>query len=116
MKSRLAFLMSLFLAAPAMAGEPARCDHLSGDYDGPVNQDGARAAVKRGDAAPFEQILKIVRPRIKGEIVGQALEQHRGVWVYEFRVVGPDGHMRYLHFGARSGRYVEVGSDPCASY
>ena len=117
MKYGLALLFTLSLVAPAMAGTPVNCQqHRAGDFDGPVDQEGARAAVKRGDAAPFEQILKAVRPQIKGEIVGQALEQHQGVWLYEFRVVGPDGHMRYLHVGARSGRLIELGREPCASY
>jgi hypothetical protein len=86
--------------------------HLPGDFEGAVDQDGARRAVQRGDAAPFADILRKVRPQIKGEVVGQKLEQHQGVWVYEFRVVGPDGHMRYLHFGARSGQPYRVRPVP----
>jgi uncharacterized membrane protein YkoI len=96
----------LVLSLPASAG--AQC-HLKGDFHGAVDQEGARAAVQRGDAAPFEQILKRARPQIEGEIVGQVLEQHRGAWLYEFRVVR-GGHVQYLHFDARSGRRVEVAS------
>jgi uncharacterized membrane protein YkoI len=73
-----------------------------------VDQDGARAAVKRGDAAPFLDILRKVRPRIQGEIVGQKLEQHQGVWLYELRIIAPDGHMHYTHFDARTGRPYTV--------
>jgi uncharacterized membrane protein YkoI len=100
-----AFLLPALLLATA--AEARTCDtvtyHAPGDFEGQIDQDGARAAVKRGDAAPFQQILEKARTHIHGEIVGQKLEQHRGVWVYEFRVIAPDGHMHYLHFAARSG-------------
>ena len=95
-------------ANPALAQAVGRY-HLPSDFEGAVDQDGARQAVKRGDAAPFEEIFRKVRPQITGEIVGQKLEQHLGVWVYEFRVIGPDGHMRYLHFRARTGQPYQVG-------
>jgi uncharacterized membrane protein YkoI len=110
----LIFPILAALVAPASGAVMTNC-HLSGDFEGAVDQDGARAAVKRGDAAPFEKILKAARPQIQGEIVGQLLEQHQGVWLYEFRVVSPDGHMHYMHFGARTGRYVELKIAPCSS-
>lgn len=107
------FLPSLLaaLVAPAFAQAPGSY-HAPGDFRGEVDQDGARAVVRRGDAAPFADILRKARPLLKGEIVGQKLEQHRGVWVYEFRVVGPDGHMRYMHFGAKSGDVVDIRPAP----
>jgi uncharacterized membrane protein YkoI len=108
-------MFCLLVAMPATAGEVGNCYHLASDFDGQVGQEGARAAVKRGDARPFEQILTKVRPVLQGEIVGQKLEQHRGQWLYEFRVVAPDGHMHYVHFDARSGRHVDVKAGPCAS-
>jgi uncharacterized membrane protein YkoI len=100
------------ILAPAVGlhafAQPSSRYHMPGDFDGAVDQDGARKAVKRGDAAPFVDILGRVRPQIKGEIVGQKLEQHQGVWLYEFRVIGPDGHMQYLHFRARTGQPYQV--------
>lgn len=112
MKRGLIVLVFAALTTPASGAVMNRC-HLSGDFEGSIDQEGARQAVKRGDAAPFEKVLKTARPQIRGEIVGQILEQHQGVWLYEFRVVASDGHMRYMHFGARSGRYVELA--PCSS-
>ena len=97
-------LLLLMPPSLAWAADPAHSYHLPTDFQGDVDQDGARAAVKRGEAVPFTEILRKVRPQIQGEIVGQKLEQHRGIWVYEFRVIAPDGHMHYLHFGARNGQ------------
>ncbi len=112
----LSLVMScMIVALPAAAALPGNCYHLASDFEGQIDQDGARAAVKRGDARPFEQILAKARPVIQGEIVGQKLEQHRGQWLYEFRVVAPDGHMHYVHFDARSGRPIDVKAGPCAS-
>lgn len=103
---RWALLVSLLIAPLAAAAQvaPPSAYHAPDDFEGPVDQEGARAAVRRGDAAPFIGILRKARPHIRGEIVGQKLEQHRGVWLYEFRVIAPDGHMHYLHFGARDGQ------------
>jgi uncharacterized membrane protein YkoI len=47
--------------------------------------------------------------------MGQKLEQHHGEWLYEFRVVDGEGHMRYLHFGARTGQLRDVERLSCAS-
>ncbi len=117
MKWRSAFLIVCAWALPVSAGAAqgaAQC-HLKSDFQGAIGQEGARAAVRRGDAAPFEKILKEARPRIQGEIMGQMLEQHRGVWLYEFRVLAPDGHIKYLHFDAKTGRTVELTAASCAS-
>ncbi len=117
MKWRAAFLIACVWTSPVTAGAAqgaVQC-HLKGDFQGAIGQEGARAAVKRGDAAPFEKILREARPRIRGEIMGQLLEQHRGVWLYEFRVLAPDGHIKYLHFDAKTGRYVELTAASCAS-
>jgi uncharacterized membrane protein YkoI len=97
-----------FAAGPSALAQPSSRYHVAGDFEGAVDQDGARQAVRRGNAAPFADILRKVRPQITGEIVGQKLEQHQGVWVYEFRVVAPDGHMQYLHFRARTGQPYQV--------
>jgi uncharacterized membrane protein YkoI len=112
-----AVLFAMLFAAIGAQAKPCATGtyHVPGDFEGEIDQDGARAAVKRGDAVPFQQILAKVRSSIHGEIVGQKLEQHRGVWVYEFRFVDAQGHMQYAHFGARSGQHVEVRPLPCAS-
>jgi uncharacterized membrane protein YkoI len=105
------FFLGALLAFAAISGavaQPSNRYHLLTDFEGAVDQDGARRAVRRGDAAPFADILQKVRPQIRGEIVGQKLEQHQGVWVYEFRVVAPDGHMQFLHFRARTGQPYQV--------
>jgi uncharacterized membrane protein YkoI len=116
MKAAAVLLPMLLVVTGAQAKPCAKVTyHAPGDFEGEIDQDGARAAVKRGDAAPFQNILQKVQPRIHGEIVGQKLEQHRGIWVYEFRVVDANGHMQYMHFGARSGAPVEVRPLPCAS-
>lgn len=109
MKAAAVLLPMLLVVTGAQAKPCAKVTyHAPGDFEGEIDQDGARAAVKRGDAAPFQKILQKVQPRIHGEIVGQKLEQHQGVWLYEFRVIAPNGHMRYLHFRARTGQPYQV--------
>jgi hypothetical protein len=67
----LVCLLAMVLSPVARAADPAPTYHLPTDFRGEVDQEGARAAVRRGDAAPFTEILKKVRPHIRGEIVGQ---------------------------------------------
>lgn len=112
---KITLVLAAMLASVAGPGATAQLSsryHLPSDFEGSVDQDGARQAVQRGDAAPFAQILNKVRPQIRGEIVGQKLEQHQGVWVYEFRVIASDGHMQYLHFRARTGQPYQVRPVP----
>lgn len=89
--------------------------HAPGDIDVDASHQLAREAVRRGDAAPLESIMLKARPLLKGEVVGIKFEQHYGVWMYEFRVVGDDGHMQYIHVDAKTGVYLEVGGHPCES-
>ena len=112
-------LSSLTLAAGGHAQEAGSIEeerlHAPGDIDVDADNQLARRAVKQGDAAPLESIMVKAKPLLKGDLVGIKLEQHFGVWMYEFRVVDPKGHMQYIHVDAKTGVYLAVGAHPCES-
>ena len=72
-------LFCMLLALPAAAGEAGNCYHLASDFDGQIDQAGARAAVKRGDVEPFEKILGKARGAAHGAILQLMIDAHR-IW------------------------------------
>jgi len=80
-----------------------------GQYHSPdcsiiLEQRDARNAVARGAAVPLENILREPSLKSRGELVGEKLELYKGVLLYELRFVGFNGHMRFFHFAANTGR------------
>lgn len=98
--SVLALLM--LVTAPAFNGA-ARAD----DED----HDRARSAVEQGKARPLVVILKIVRPKLGGRIVDVEFETEDGVYVYEFKVIRPDGAVREIYVDAQTGKILKVEAD-----
>jgi len=91
-----------FASAPvvAHAREPRRArDH-----------DRAREALERGEALPLAEILARVRPELGGEVVGVSFERDRGNdgrWIYEFKVIRPDGRLVEVDVDARTARVLK---------
>ena len=123
MKQMFAIAILIFAALlPASVGHTQEAGspeeerlHTPGDVDVDADNQLARQAVKHGDAAPLESIMVKAKPLLKGDVVGIKLEQHFGVWMYEFRVVDTQGHMQYIHVDAKTGVYLAVGAHPCES-
>lgn len=89
-------IMALLLAlAETSAGAIAR--------DRDRDQDMVRQAVERGEIKPLAEILKAVRSKLPGDVVGVEIEQKRGRWFYEFRVADNKGRLFEVYIDARSG-------------
>ena len=93
------------LAVLLSAASPALADELRRD------QDEAREAVERGAIRPLEEILAKLRERFPGEIVKVKLEHEHGIWVYEFRLLEPQGRLREITVDAATGAVKEPGDD-----
>lgn len=91
-------MLLVALAGAATAGE--RGDH-----------EDARAAVERGEARPLADILPIVRDALGGEVVGVDFEKSRHGWIYEFKVITPDGQRHEVYVGALDGRVLKRKTD-----
>jgi len=63
------------------------------DHDHDHDHDRARAALGRGEVRPLAQILQAVSAAIPGDVVEVELEREQGAWVYELKVIAPDGRL-----------------------
>jgi uncharacterized membrane protein YkoI len=86
----LAPILSAFLAAA-----PARADDLSADR--------VRSLVERGEILALEEILKRNEARLGGRVIEIEIEAERGGYMYEIKVLRPDGRYRELEIDARTG-------------
>jgi hypothetical protein len=72
------------------------------------DQDRARAAVRAGEALPLPALLERVQRSHPGQVLRVELEQDDGRWIYELRVLQPDGRLLKLEVDARSGEVLEA--------
>jgi uncharacterized membrane protein YkoI len=89
---------SIALLVGLLAGTAAFADSLSPDR--------VRALVERGEILPLEEILKRNGPDLGGRIIEIELERKRGAYVYEIKVLRPDGRYLELKIDARTGAIV----------
>lgn len=80
-------------AAPAGAGE---ADHEQ-----------ARQALAAGEVLPLRQILDRVEKRHPGQILEVELEREQGRWIYEIKLLRPEGAMSKLKLDARNGDLLQ---------
>ena len=92
---------SIALLVGLLTGTAAFGDSLSPDR--------VRALVERGEILPLEEILKRNELNTGGRIIEIELERKRGAYVYEIKVLRPDGRYRELKIDARTGAIVESG-------
>jgi uncharacterized membrane protein YkoI len=105
--SRRAVLgLSLGAAVLFVAGL-AHADFDEDDWHRDQDHDRARLAVERGEARPLSDILARVRPELGGEVVGVAFRRRAGRWLYEFRIIAPDGAMTEVYVDAATAQIVE---------
>lgn len=75
------------------------------------SHDRARRAVARGEAMPVSEVMKHLRANVQGDIVATEYEFEFERWVYEFKVVDPQGRLRKVHLDARTGELVDGTPD-----
>lgn len=90
------------LALPLLLGlllaPPVRAD---------TDQDRAREAVQSGQVMPLEKVLARVRQTWPGEVLEVELEQKHGQWVYDIKLLQPDGQLRKLRLDARNAALMQ---------
>jgi uncharacterized membrane protein YkoI len=65
-----------------------------------------RELVERGEILPLEQVLKRNEASLDGRIIEVEIEAKRGTYVYEIKVLRPDGRTREIKIDARTGVIV----------
>jgi len=77
-------LLGTLLTAPVVRAD--RDDH-----------DRARAALERGEIMPIALVLAAAEVSVPGDVIEIELEDERGGWVYELKVIAPDGRLRKVY-------------------
>jgi uncharacterized membrane protein YkoI len=88
----------IVLAVALVTAAAALADSLSAER--------VRELVERGEIMPLEQILKRNEASISGRIIAIEIEQKRGTYVYEIKILQPDGRTREIKIDARTGVIV----------
>lgn len=88
-------LVNALSAIIILAAAPAWADGLSAER--------VRSLVASGQILALEEILKRNESNLGGRIIEIEIEQKRGVYVYEIKVLRADGRYRELKIDARTG-------------
>lgn len=98
LKRKLAAL-ALMLTAAAMQLPPALADA--------ADHEQARQALAAGEILPLRQILDRVEKHHPGQILEVELEREHGSWIYEIKLLRPDGAVTKLELDARNGNLLQ---------
>jgi hypothetical protein len=71
-------------------------------------QDRARDAVRAGEIAPLGQILEAVKRDFAGEVLDAELERDDGRWIYEIKLISPQGAVLKLKYDAKSRALIRA--------
>ncbi len=100
-------LCTLALCLAQLATFPAQADSRRGEHE-LHDEDRARRALERREILPLDRIVARVRETVPGgEISSLELENDKGTWVYEFKVISTNGRMVEVYIDAKSGQLIE---------
>jgi len=103
MRVVLGVALSLALAlSPAWAAS-------EGDHDR------ARAAVEAGEILPLPALLEQVQRTHPGQVLALELETQGGRWIYEMKLLQPDGRLLKLVVDARTAQVLKLKSKSAGS-
>jgi len=84
---------SVLLTAPAAAQD--RRDH-----------ERARAALEAGQIRPLSELLAEVERRFRGRVIEAELELDDGQWLYEIKILPPNGRLFTVELDAATGALI----------
>lgn len=88
------------------AGPPAadrvKADPRKGDHEQ------ARAAVQAGQVMPLPRLLAQLQQTHPGQVLELELERDDGRWIYEVKLLQPDGQLLKLELDAGSGQVLTL--------
>jgi uncharacterized membrane protein YkoI len=82
------------LAVLALCGAAVADDQHEGARERDHHrQDQLREAVERGEIKPLSDVLRLVKPKLPGEVVGVEAEHKADGWTYELRILDAQGRV-----------------------
>ncbi len=91
----------LALALAALAWQPVQADEKP-------DHERARAAVQAGEVMPLPALLERLQRSHPGQVLELELERDDGQWVYEVKLLQPQGQLLRLKLDARTGEVLSA--------
>ena len=79
------------------------------------DHDRARAAVEAGEILPLPALLEQVQRTHPGQVLELELETQGGRWIYEMKLLQPDGRLLKLVVDARTAQVLKLKSKSAGS-
>ena len=95
-----------FLAAAllmAMAGDGARADDVGPEV--------AKKLLSEGRIRPLSEILAAVNSKVPGQMLEVELELENATYVYELKLLRPDGKVQEIEIDASTGDILKIEDD-----
>lgn len=74
----------------------------------PDDHDQARSALEAGEIRPIGEVLTMASAEVPGDVVEIELERERGRWIYELKIITPDGRLLEVEMDASDASLIEV--------
>ncbi len=71
------------------------------------DEEAARHALENGEIVPLERVIAELGAAVPGEISGLELEKEHGIWIYEFKIISPEGRMLKVRVDAKTGKLLK---------
>ncbi|MFT3731752.1 MAG: PepSY domain-containing protein [Hyphomicrobium sp.] len=72
----------------------------------------ARKALSKGHIRPLTEIIDTLKSGFPGQIIGVELESKKnGTFVYEFKVLAPDGKLKEVKVDAVTAKILKIEDD-----
>lgn len=78
------------------------------DDDHDDDHEAAARARADGEILPLTEIIEAISHSHPGEIVGVELERDEGIWIYEIKLVTPEGRYLEIYVDARDKQVVKI--------
>ena len=95
----------ILIALVAAIGAPRSAAGDDSDHDL------ARRLLEQGRILPLAEIVDKVRSEIPGEMLEVEFETDDGAYIYELKILRPDGRVQEIEVEAASGKIVKIEDD-----
>jgi uncharacterized membrane protein YkoI len=75
------------------------------------DHDLARQLLEQGRILPLAEIVDKVRSEIPGEMLEVEFETDDGAYIYELKILRPDGRVQEIEVEAGSGKIIKIEDD-----
>jgi uncharacterized membrane protein YkoI len=76
-----------------------------------VGPEVAKRLLSEGRIRPLAEIVDAVRSKVPGELMEVELELEDGVYVYDVKLLGPNGRVQEVEADAATGKILKIEDD-----